>query len=64
MSQLDQKTLTDDELRKHLITSDYLGKEWKEKCLDELLVRLAIDIAKAKPKASDLFEQEIHGYNK
>lgn len=39
MSQLDPKTLTDDELRKHLITADYLGKEWKEKCLNELLDR-------------------------
>jgi hypothetical protein len=39
MSQLDPKTLTDDELRKHLITADYLGKAWKEKCLEEVLKR-------------------------
>ena len=39
MSQLDPETLTDDELRKQLITSDYLGKEHKEACLNELIFR-------------------------
>ena len=44
MSQLDLSKLTDDELRKYLITADYLGKEHKEACLDELIER-AIDKA-------------------
>jgi hypothetical protein len=39
MSQQDPKTLTDEELRKQLITADYGGKEWKEKCLNELIDR-------------------------
>jgi hypothetical protein len=44
MSQLDPKTLTDDELRKHLITADYLGKEWKEKCLQEIIDRTIAEV--------------------
>lgn len=38
--------LTVEELRKQLITADYGGMEWKKQCLDELLKRFAIDIAK------------------
>jgi hypothetical protein len=33
------ETMTEEELKKQLITADYGGKEWKEKCLQELLDR-------------------------
>ena len=38
------KELTIEQLRNQLITHDYGGKEWKRKCLDELLMRLAIEV--------------------
>lgn len=32
-------TMTNEQLRHCLLTTDYSGKEWKEQCLNELLVR-------------------------
>jgi len=37
--QTDQSTLTNKELKAQLLTTDYGGKEWKELCLNELLLR-------------------------
>lgn len=42
--------LSIEELRSQLITADYGGKEYKTKCLDELLKRLALDIVKETSK--------------
>jgi hypothetical protein len=39
MSQQGPKTLTNEELKKQIITADYGGKEWKEICLNELVDR-------------------------
>lgn len=35
----DVKTMSETELRSHLITSDYRGRTYKEQVLDELLRR-------------------------
>lgn len=39
--------LTLEELKAQLITADYGGKEWKEKCLAEMLARFAADVVKS-----------------
>jgi hypothetical protein len=42
---MNHKELTIEELRDQLITTDCGGKEWKRKCLDELLMRLALEVS-------------------
>ena len=36
---MDFQNLSDEQLKEHLLTTDYRGKAWKEACLNELLDR-------------------------
>lgn len=41
---LDVKNMTDEELRKNLITSDFRGRDFKTACLEEIIYRTQLKL--------------------